>query len=115
MEENELLDKFGNLKQDEDTQGLLDLIQAIDGAYQKKFDELRAKDGLPSEKLGSGLGVLDCTLADRELFAPSPPGPECDICFLTMSSFHTYQPCSSVVVGGRHGDDHALSFKIRGL
>ena len=93
MEENELLDKFGNLKQDEDTQGLLDLIQAIDGAYQKKFDELRAKDGLPPEKLAGGRGVLDGTIADRELFAPSPPGPECDICFLTMSSFHTYQPC----------------------
>ena len=68
----------------------LNLLKVMDQLFAKEYEKV---GGDPKE-LGGGLGILDCTIADDELFQSPPPRPDCPICCLTrpLLSF-TYQPC----------------------
>src|SRR5210317_727982 len=48
---------------------ILDLMKALGLASRQKYEEL----GGDPDELGGGLGVLDCTIADDELFQSPPP------------------------------------------
>jgi len=90
-------EKIGKLEKEGDDKGQLQHLQA----HMRTLNEFAAawmgREGLslPAEQ-----DPFVGTLIDDELFAPTPPRPDCPICFLAMPSWtcSAYQPCCGKIL-----------------
>jgi len=96
MEDPKRKAELERLKEVGDTEGRLRLMKEIGHAIEDEENLIRARAGMPPKPRED---IFIGTLIDDELFSTSPPGQECDICFLILPTDDrcTYQPCCGKV------------------